>query len=459
MRLRRASAVRFVTRSRWSPLLAAAGLALAAWSPAAPAPAPATNRDTSPAAPTFYREVLPILQENCQECHRSSGTSYGGQLAPMSLLTYDETRPWAKAIAKNVESREMPPWDAHPRHRGIFLNERSLEEDEIATLVGWASAGAPAGDPADAPPPRVFANRDGWMIGEPDLVVRMPEPYFVADDVRDLYAAFYVELTEEMLPRDMWITAFQCKPGSRIIHHFNAHLAYPDEEGDLPEPPSFPVEGQLAPPRAGTYIGGVASGTDSLPLPEGFGIPLKKGTRVTFDVHYHKEPGPGTAVWDRSEIGFLLTDRPPTRVMGDNMDRRGPLSVYRIEIPPGAARHQLGPVTATFTKDSEIINLMPHMHMRGAAALFEAIYPDGTREVLLDVPSYDFSWQTVYRYRELKFVPAGTKIEYTAWYENTPERGEKYGFDPAQTVTFGEESTDEMMMGFVSSAAVAEASD
>jgi mono/diheme cytochrome c family protein len=414
-----------------------------------------TTADTTP-APTFYREVLPILQENCQECHRSAGTSFGGQLAPMGLETYDEARPWAKAIAKNVESRAMPPWDASPRHKGVFLNERSLENDEIATLVRWAATGAPAGNPKDAPPAKVFVNHDGWMIGEPSLIVKMPEPYFVKDDVKDLYAAFYVDLTDEMLPKDMWIKAFQCKPGSRIIHHFNAHLAYPDEEGGLPEPPSFPGEGQLAPPRAGTFIGGIASGTDSLPLPEGFGIPLKKGTRVTFDVHYHKEPGEGTGVWDRSEIGFLLTDTPPSRVMGGNIDRRGPLGVYQIEIPPGAKAHQLGPVTATFTQDSEIINLMPHMHMRGAAAKFEAIYPDGTREVLLDVPEYDFSWQTVYRYKDLKFVPAGTKIEYTAWYDNTPERGERYGFDPAQTVTFGEESTDEMMMGFVTSAAVAQ---
>jgi hypothetical protein len=405
-------------------------------------------------APTFYEDVLPILQENCQECHRGSGTSYGGQLAPMSLTTYDEARPWAKSIAKQVESRAMPPWDAHPRHRGVFVNERSLEDREIATLVRWANTGATAGDAAAAPAPRVFANQDGWMIGEPDLVVKMPEPFFVEDDVKDLYTAFYVDLTDEALPQDMWITAFQCKPGSRIIHHFNAHLAYPDENGALPDPPTFPTEGQLAPPRAGTFIGGIASGTDSLPLPEGFGIPLTKGTRVTFDIHYHKEPGPGTGVSDQSEIGFLLTSTPPRRVMGGNIDRRGPLGVYQIEIPPGAARHQLGPVTATFTKDSEIINLMPHMHMRGAAALFEAIYPDGRREVLLEVPDYDFSWQTVYRYKELKFVPAGTKIEYTAWYANTPERGEKYGFDSNQTVTFGEESTDEMMMGFVTSAAV-----
>jgi len=226
MRIQPHPAVALAMRSAIAAFLAIA--LLAAGTATLSAAAAATDRGAAATEPTFYREVLPILQENCQECHRSSGTSYGGQLAPMSLVTYDEARPWAKSIAKNVESREMPPWDAHPQHKGVFVNERSLEDSEIAALVRWAAAGAPPGDAADAPPARVFANQDGWMIGEPDLVVKMPEPYFVADDVKDLYAAFYVDLTDEMLAQEMWITAFQCKPGSRVIHHFNAHLAYPD---------------------------------------------------------------------------------------------------------------------------------------------------------------------------------------------------------------------------------------
>lgn len=430
----------------------AALLLIALGTPAAALGAAATDAP----APSFYRDVVPILQDNCQECHRPAGTSYGGAIAPMSLVTYDEVRPWSKAIAKKVSSREMPPWDASPQQHGQFLNERSLEDGEIGTLVRWAATGAAVGDPADAPPPRQFENQDGWMIGEPDLVVKMPEPYFVQDDVVDLYAAFSVDLTDAMLPEDMWITAFQCKPGSDLIHHFNAHLLYPDENGELPPPPEFPGEGEIAPRGAGTYIGGVASGTDAIPYPDGFGIPLKRGTRVTFDVHYHKEPGPGTGKWDRSEIGFKLTSTPPVRQLGGNMNGAGPLAVYRFAIPPGAEGYQLGPVSRTFTKDSEIISLMPHMHMRGAAAKFEAFYPDGTSEVLLEVPHYDFGWQTVYRYRDLKFVPAGTRLEYTAWFENTPERAAVYGFDPTRTVTFGRESTDEMMMGFVTSAPILE---
>ena len=414
--------------------------------------------DDAEANPNFYRDVLPILQNNCQDCHRPAGTNFGGLIAPLSLMTYEDVRPWSKSIARQVTTREMPPWDADERHRGVFLNERSLTDEEIATVSRWVSQGSLPGDPAAAPPKREFANQDGWMIGEPDLILPMPEPFQVDDDVTDLYTAFHVDLTDDQLPGDRWITAFQCKPGSSIIHHFNVHLLAPDENGEFPEPPTFPTEGQLAPPRAGTYIGGTASGTDALPYPEGFGLLLRKGTRVTFDIHYHKEAGPGTGLLDLSHIGFLLSNKPPTRVIGGGTDGRGPLATYGIQIPPGAARHQLGPVSRTFTADSEIINLMPHMHMRGSEALFEAFYPDGTTEVLLHVPRYDFGWQTVYRFKELKRIPEGTRIEFTAWYDNTAEKAALYGFDSTETVTFGPESTDEMMMGFLTSAIVASAS-
>lgn len=405
--------------------------------------------------PTFYKDVLPILQENCQECHRPAGTNYGGMVAPMSLMTFDEVRPWAKAIEQQVTARTMPPWHASPIHRGVFKNERSLTDEEIATIARWAQTGAAAGNPQDAPPTRTFENHGGWMIGEPDLIVPMPGPYYVGDDVYDLYAAFSVDLTPEQLPEDMWITAFQCKPGSKFIHHFNCHLLPPDENGKLPPPPDFPdtEKGEIAPSRdrAGQYIGGVASGTDANVYPEGFALPLKKGTRVTFDIHYHKEPGPGTGAYDLSSIGFKLTKEPPRRKLSMNA---GSLFFFDINIPPNAPRVQLGPVSTVYRQEAELISLMPHMHMRGAAAKFEAFYPDGTSEVLLDVPAYDFAWQTVYYYDTLKRIPAGTRIEYTAWYDNSPEMAAKRGFDPNQTVKYGQKSTDEMMMGFIMSAAV-----
>ncbi len=204
---------------------------------------------------------------------------------------------------------------------------------------------------------------------------------------------------------------------------------------------------------AGRYIGGTASGTDANSFPEGFGLLLKKGTRVTFDIHYHKEPGPGTAVVDvASQIGFKLTSTPPTRRMGGGP---GLLTTSRFAIPPRAPRHQIGPISRQFRREAEIVSLMPHMHLRGKEAKFELFYPNGTSEVILEVPKYDFSWQTVYYFKELKRVPAGTRIEFTAWFDNSPERAATRSFNSDKTVRFGRKSTDEMMMGFVMSAAAA----
>lgn len=399
---------------------------------------------------TFYKDVLPIFQENCQECHRPEGTNYGGMVAPFSLFTFEEARPWAKSIARQVEARTMPPWHAASEHHGTFSNERTLTEHEIGMVRRWADNGAPKGNPVDAPEPRAFVNHGGWMIGTPDLIVKMPEPFYVEDDVVDVYTAFSVDLTDELLPQDMWITAFQCKPGSSVIHHFNCHLL-PPIDGKLPPSRTSSISKTISPEGAGQYIGGVSSGTDANVYPEGFGLPLRQGTRVTFDIHYHKEAGEGTGLWDQSEIGFLLTDKAPERRLGGGA---GPLMRFDININPGESRHQIGPVSAVFKKDADIISLMPHMHMRGTAATFEFFYPDGTNEIMLNVPNYDFSWQTVYYLKEFKRVPAGTRVEYTAWYDNSLEMAADRGFDSNQTVRFGPSSTDEMMMGFIMSADV-----
>jgi hypothetical protein len=309
----------------------------------------------------------------------------------------------------------------------------------------WVDGGAAKGNPKDAPEPRKFQSTDGWLIGEPDLIVPMPEPFVVGDEISDLYTAFEVDLSEAQLPQDAWITAFQCKPGSPIIHHFNCHLLAPDANGKLPPPRASALSSELAPVGAGQYIGGVSSGTDAGPYPEGFGVPIKKGSRVTFDIHYHKEPGPGTGITDLSAMGFKLTFKEPKRTIGGVPA----LMQFNINIPPREASYQMGPVKTTLQTDTDILGLMPHAHMRGDKAKFEAFYPDGTSEVLLYVPTYDFAWQTVYYYNDIKRLPKGTRVEYTAWYNNSPEMAAIRGFDSEQRVTFGQKSTDEMMMGFL----------
>jgi hypothetical protein len=396
---------------------------------------------------TFYKDVLPILQDNCQDCHRPAGSNFGGMIAPMALTTYKEVRPWSKSIAKQVQSRAMPPWDGDPAQHGTFRNERHLSDEEIAIITGWVAGGVSRGNPKDAPEPREFESVDGWIIGEPDLVVTMEKPYRVGDDVYDLYTAFAVDLTDEDLPEDMYITSFQCKPGSNVIHHFNCHLLAP-VNGKLPPKPDHPESATVSPRGAGTYLGGISSGSDPVVWPDGFGIPLKKGTRVTFDIHYHKEPGAGTGVYDQSQIGFKLTKKPPNRVMGG----ANPLMRFDINIQPGEKDYKIGPVAQVLKSDIDVVSLMPHMHMRGSRAKFEAFYPDGTSEILLNVPEYDFAWQTVYYYDDLKRLPKGTRIEFTAWYDNSPEFAEKRGFDSTQPVVYGGKSSDEMMMGFLMSA-------
>lgn len=402
---------------------------------------------------TFHKDVLPILQENCQDCHRPSGKNFGGMIAPMSLITYEETRPWAPLMAQRVESREMPPWDTHADFNGIFSNERTLNEQEIATIVAWANAGAPEGDRADAPAPRVIPEtQGGWLEGLPDLIVDIPIAFSVGDDVDDIYTAFTVDLNEEMLPDDVYIQGFQTKPGVKFIHHFNAHILAPDENGELPPPPPQGESDSVAPTGAGLYLGGMASGSEANMYPIGYGAPLLKGTRVTFDIHYHKHPGPGTgAVDDKSQIGFYFTKEPPkSAVSGSTMMR------FDIDIPPGESEYIMEKTSSPIASDSEIVLLMPHMHTRGRAAKFEVLYPDGSSEQLIDVPRYDFSWQTVYYYKEMKPLPKGSRLKYTAWYDNSPEYSLQRGFDPEQRVRFGQKSSDEMMMGFVMLAPIVE---
>ncbi|GJM14550.1 MAG: hypothetical protein DHS20C12_29530 [Pseudohongiella sp.] len=402
--------------------------------------------DANSTAYTFTRDVQPILQENCQDCHRPSGKNFGGMVAPMSLISYEETRPWAALMAQRVSSREMPPWDAHEDYNGIFANERTLSDKEIATIVGWAEQGAPQGDPAEAPAPREFpSTQGGWLEGIPDLIVDIPVAFTIGDDVDDVYTAFTVDLSEVDLPEDVYIQGFQTKPGVKFIHHFNAHILAPDENGELPPAPAQGASDTVAPAGAGLYLGGMASGSEANMYPIGYGAPLLRGTRVTFDIHYHKKPGPGTgAVDDKSQIGFYFTKEPPKSAVGGSTMMR-----FDIDIPPGEPAYVMERTSSPIETDSEIVLLMPHMHTRGKEARFEVLYPNGNSEVLIEVPRYDFSWQTVYYYKEMKPIPKGARLKYTALYDNSPEYALERGFDPTQNVRFGQKSSDEMMMGFV----------
>ena len=393
-----------------SRLLLVAGLTLLL---AVPATA-ANNADAEQAPVTYYKDVLPLVQENCQTCHRENGANLGGMVAPMAFMTYAETRPWAKSIARKVEAREMPPWHASPDQAGVFENERTLTDAEITTFVRWAKTGAAAGDAADAPEAREFATSEGWLIGVPDLVVEMPEKYLVADDIEDHYIHFESLITEEMLPEPRWVQAVEFRPGSSAVHHI------------------------IAPP-----LGGIAPGNDPTIYREGYGTLLKPNTKVTWQMHYHKEPGEGTKVWDQSRaaIRFYPQGYEPTHVI-----QSAPMGNLWFEIPAGDPDYT-SQVAYTFERDSKIVGLLPHAHLRGKSAKYVAYYPDGEQEVLLEVPSYDFNWQTTYRFREEKAIPAGTQVELTMSWDNST--GNPHNPDATKTVAFGQPTTDEMMFGFM----------
>ncbi len=377
-------------------------------------------------APTFYRDIVPLLQRNCQSCHRPQGANLGGMVAPMALVTYAEVRPWVRSILRQVEDNQMPPWHASPAFKGVFENERSLSEEEVAVIARWARAGAPAGREAEAPPPIAFPEA-GWAIGEPDLVLSFDEPYVVADEVEDQYVNFTVDVPEDLHAEDRWMQALEFKPGSAVVHHIIGY-AY------------APGTGAIGADRG--MVGGIAPGNDPESWPEGYGMMLRKGSKFTFAMHYHKEKGPGTATADRSSVGIKFHPK-GSKVRPMTIEAIGNMG---FEIPPFHKEWHVG-AAKTFDRPIEVHYWMPHMHLRGKSATYTAFYPDGGREVLLDVPRYDFNWQTSYQYREPKLLPAGTRVEVLMTYDNSVENAAVP--NPTIPVRFGGPTTDEMALGWL----------
>ncbi|HVS66281.1 MAG TPA: hypothetical protein VMT85_22570 [Thermoanaerobaculia bacterium] len=383
-------------------------------------------------APTFHRDVLPILQSHCQECHRTGGPEISGMKAPMSLTEYGEVRPWARSIRRVVEAREMPPWGATHETSAQLANDRSLAPEQIDTIVRWVDQGAKAGDPADAPPPRTFQDT-GWLIGEPDLVITMPEPVLVGDDVADWQPYVSFTLTPEQLPEPRWIKVAEYKPNCDIIHHLTATIVPPpDEHGNEREP---------------FFLGGIATGSEPREYPPGFGRLLHPGSTIVLSLHYNKEPGPGTGISNQVTIGLKFYE-PGEEVRYDlKQTRIG--RFFDFEIPPGHPDWKIG-ASMEIPQWALLTSFSPHMHYRGKDMKYTAHYPDGTSELLIDVARYSFEWQIAYILEEPKLLPPGTRIEVEAHMDNSEERGRKFPeIDTTRPVRWGLLSTDEMMHGFV----------
>jgi len=422
----------------------------------------AASNDTAPTPPgktTFYKDVLPILQNNCQSCHRA------GEVAPMALMTYDDARPWAVAIKLAVTTKKMPPWYADPQY-GHFSNERTLTPQQIRTLVSWVDGGAKPGDPKDAPAPVKFV--DGWNIGVPDRVIEMPVAYNVP-------AEGTVEYQYIVIPggftQDTWIKAAEVRPGNRaVVHHVIAFIRPPDskwmqdakpgeffvpkkepeakdaKDKDKPEAkPEAKQEGsdQQQPRRRragdiGELLVGYAPGLQPLQLTDEAKL-IKAGSDIVLQLHYTANGTPGS---DKTKIGLIFTKQAPKlRSIQLAASNAG------FKIPPNDSNYEVKS-QVELQETVTLADLMPHMHFRGKDFRFEAIYPDGRTETLLSVPNYDFNWQLGYRLATPMVLPKGTRIECTAHFDNSANN--PYNPDPTKEVKWGDQTWEEMMIGFFS---------
>lgn len=391
-----------------------------------------TAQTSPPAVPTFTKEVAPILFKHCASCHRP------GDIAPMSLLSYENARPWAKAIREQVAAGQMPPWHAVAPH-GTFSNDRRLSDQEKETLIRWVDGGAAQGNPKNLPPPPKFA--DGWEIGTPDAVISMPTAHDVPASGTIDYK--YVEAPTNFT-EDKWIQAIEVRPGARsVVHHVLVFCREPDAPALTPAfvsvvPPPRPPSPATAQPRRqgtnrGVLIATTAPGTNAMVFQPGMALRIKAGAVLTFQLHYTAN---GTATKDKSSVGLIFAKRPQQQEI-----RTGAFVNAMFTLPPGAGNEKVDSAIQ-FNEDSRIWALFPHTHLRGKSWEYRLIYPDGRSEVVLSVPKYDFNWQTYYVYTKPLAVPKGTRLEATAHYDNSTAN--RWNPDPKVAVRWGEQTWEEM---------------
>ncbi|MBI3261923.1 MAG: thiol-disulfide isomerase [Acidobacteria bacterium] len=376
--------------------------------------------------PTFARDVAPILFKSCVECHRPSA------MAPMSLMTYEDARPWARAIKLRVSKREMPPWGADQAY-GRFANDPSLTPAQIDTIAAWVDGGAPEGNKADLPPAPTFT--EGWSIGKPDYVFRMLAPFKVPADGTLPY--FYVTIPTN-LNEDIWIRGVELKPTDRrVVHHIISELvegtgARPDASPKLTRDPG---RKEIAGGLGAGFVPGRLYGL----FDEGVARKIPAGADIVLQMHYTTI---GVPVTDQTEVGVVLAKEPPSELRAQG---GGQMPNLTFVIPPGAPNHEVS-AQKTFDRDTYLNSLYPHMHMRGKDVTYTIVYPDGREEIVLRVPKYDFSWQNRYVLAEPKFVPKGATLKIVAHYDNST--GNRFNPDPTAEVRWGDQTWEEMLIGY-----------
>jgi hypothetical protein len=426
--------------------LVAAVLSAVAATPQAQAPRQAAG------VPTFTKDVAPIFYDNCVSCHRP------GESGPMSLLTFEAARPFARSIANRVGNGSMPPWHAEAPI-GTFHNERRLTPEEKDTIVRWASNGAPQGDPRDLPAMPTFA--EGWSIGTPDVVLSMSKPF-------DVPATGTIDYQNIPIPtnftEDKWVQALELRAGAPSVVHHILVFAMDPEKAPRPDPfrqvalpnggnhgvemparpaappaaaqAARPAQAAQQPPRPQaqpTLIASLAPGENSLVFQPGNALLIKKGTVLNFQLHYTAS---GQPTADLSKIGFIFAKEAPRQEV-----RSSQFFNPQLILPAGAGNQRVDAMIE-FTADAHITAMIPHTHLRGKTWEYRMTYPDGREEVVLAVPRYDFNWQTYYEFKTPIAAPKGARLLAIAHYDNSAAN--KSNPDPTKVVRWGEQTWEEM---------------
>lgn len=374
------------------------------------------HKPTDSGTITYSRDIAPILQARCVECHRA------GEIGPFDLSSYEESAGWGEMITEVVRKQRMPPWHANPKY-GSFANDRSMPAAEKDLLYKWVESGCPQGDAGDQPKPRHFT--EGWQLPrQPDLVISMQGPFTVAADAGPEGVPYQYFRVPTNFTEDKWIEASEVQPGNRsVVHHTIVYVAPPGAK----RRPDW------------IFLAAYVPGLRYEPLPEHSAKRIPAGSTLIFEMHYTPN---GSEQKDTTKIGLLFADVDQV----ENEVITTEIGNEDLKIPPGADNHVVTATSRLTTKEITVLSLSPHMHLRGKAFRYELALPTGEREVLLDVPAYDFNWQTRYALAEPRRVPVGSVIYCRAVYDNSTAN--LANPDSTKTVHWGDQSWDEMMLGF-----------
>ena len=387
----------------------------------------------------FSTDVWPIIERRCVTCHQP------GEIAPMPLTTYSQVRPWANAIREAILTRKMPPWHAAGETAHNFRNDRSLTEAEIQTITTWVKEGAQEGAPLNMAF-HASSVQKRWKLGQPDIVIRVPGFHVPASGL----LTYRYLITPDLFPKDVWVRAAEFRIDQRaVVHHINAYARGPESSYLSGYPKGEIVSATVADRgrrREGERVFdrrlqlvGWEPGYQPMPwLPNG-AKRIRAGSDIVFEMHFSPN---GKEVTDYSELGIYLADTPPTeRVMAIDTLRDLDLAI------PAGAEDYISRATMTLAQSARLVSVQPHMHRRGKSMEVRAVYPNGRMQVLVSVPKYDFNWQTTYVLREPLLLPAGTRLESVAHFDNSVNNPSNP--DASVSIRWGDLTTDEMHIAFL----------